>query len=220
MDLVDFEWYKKEMRSAFEKIQAIKPDKKIIIWTCENASEQTGIRLVMNLLQGKGNEIYELNTFKAFHEFYDSPHLKEENFPRTTDECTYEQLLLFYEQLELQPLKLKKCQALADEGRNLLFSDSILRTWYHREVWDSSSDRDDGIIIDTMRRIHNERKNNDFVKATRLIGEVLTYLEQHTPDAWIEYRVRQLIEKGIFEYRGDLRAMRMYEVKINEKHFQ
>lgn len=218
MDLEDFSWYEKGMRSAFERIQSIKPNQKIIIWTCENASEQTGLRLVMNLLQGKGNEIFELNTYKAFHEFYHYPQLEDEKFPRSTGECTHEQLRLFYEQLELQPLKLQKCQALADEGRNLLFSDSILRSWHLGEVWESASDRDDSFIIETMKRLHKERGNYDFIKAARLIGEVVGYMDQCTSDAWIEYRLRHLIHKGVFKYRGELRAMRMYEVKLNEQY--
>lgn len=31
---------------------------------------------------------------------------------------------------------------------------------------------------------------------------------------WIEYRLRCLIEQKIFDYEGDLRAMRLYQVKV------
>lgn len=54
------------------------------------------------------------------------------------------------------------------------------------------------------------------MKAPRLIGEVIGHMEQYTGDEWIEYRLRHLIEQGIFEYRGELHAMRYYEVKLKE----
>ncbi|WP_420491750.1 DUF3658 domain-containing protein, partial [Neobacillus drentensis] len=33
-------------------------------------------------------------------------------------------------------------------------------------------------------------------------------------DDFLEYRLRKLIEKGTFEYKGSLEAMRSYSVKL------
>lgn len=55
------------------------------------------------------------------------------------------------------------------------------------------------------------------MKAARLIGEVIGHMQQYTGDQWIEYRLRDLIAKEIFAYRGDLNAMRLYEVKLKEE---
>ena len=41
------------MKEAFEKIQSINPEQRVVIWTSSNASEQTGLRLVLYLLKKK-----------------------------------------------------------------------------------------------------------------------------------------------------------------------
>ena len=46
------------------------------------------------------------------------------------------------------------------------------------------------------------------MKSARLIGEVLGYLDQYVGDEFLENRLRKLIEKGVFEMEGSLKAMR------------
>lgn len=142
--------------------------------------------------------------------------LEEEQYPRTSGELTPEKLLQFYEQFERRPMNGAKRQALLDEGRNLLLSESLLRTWENDELWHSDVERDDNIIIHCAKKLHKEQGKHDFLNATRLIGEVIGHLQQYTGDQWIEYRLRDLIAKEIFVYRGDLNAMRMYDVKLKE----
>lgn len=45
------------------------------------------------------------------------------------------------------------------------------------------------------------------MKSVRLIGEVLGHLEQYVGDAFMEYRLKKLIEAGIFEYEGNFEEM-------------
>ena len=208
------EEYKRRMLKAIEKIKAIPPYQQIVIWTCENAAEQTGLRIALYLLRDKANEVFELNTFKAFHEFYIYPMLEEEQFPRTSGELTPEQLLQFYEQFELRPMNFAKRQALHDEGRNLLLMEHRLRSWKHGELWDSDVERDDNFIIQCAKKLNKEQDTDGYMKAARLIGEVIGHIQQYTGDQWIEYRLRDLISKEVFAYRGDLSAMRLYEVKL------
>lgn len=216
-DFDDLEEYKQGMLNAIEKIKGIAPYQQILIWTSENAAEQIGLRIVLYLLQNKGNEVFELNTFKAFHEHYTYPMLEEEQYPRTSGELTPEKLLQFYEQFELRPMNCAKRQALLDEGRNLLLSESLLRTWENDVLWHSDVERDDNFIIHCAKKLHKEQGKHDYMKATRLIGEVIGHMQQYTGDQWIEYRLRDLIAKEIFVYRGDLNAMRKYEVKLKEE---
>ncbi|MBY0222646.1 DUF1835 domain-containing protein [Sporosarcina aquimarina] len=213
----DFKQYKAGMVKAVEKIKAITPDQQVVIWTGENAAEQTGLRIVLYLLDKKPNKVLELNTFKAFHENFMYSQLEEELFPRTSGELTPERLLLFYEQFELRPMRLAKRHALCDEGKNLLRMESLLRTWEHGELWHSNVDRDDDIIIRCAKYLHKEQSTYNFMKSARLIGEVIGHMQQYTGDEWIEFRLRALISKEVFVYRGDLQAMRLYEVKLNEE---
>jgi len=213
----DLEEYKQGMLKAIEKIKGIASYQQIIIWTCENAAEQIGLRIVLYLIQNKLNDVFELNTFKAFHELYTYPMLEEEQYPRTSGELAPEQLLQFYEQFELRPMNRAKRHALLDEGNNLLLSESLLRTWENDELWHSDVERDDDFIIHCAKTLHKERGQHDYMKAARLIGEVIGHMQQYTGDQWIEYRLRDLIAKEIFAYRGDLNAMRLYEVKLKEE---
>ncbi|WHZ02881.1 DUF1835 domain-containing protein [Neobacillus sp. YX16] len=216
-DFNDLEEYKQGMLKAIEKIKEIPPYQQILIWTCENAAEQIGLRVVLYLLQNKVNEVFELNTFKVFHELYTYPMLEEEQYPRTSGELAPEKLLQFYEQFEFRSMDCAKRHALLDEGRKLLLSESLLRTWDNDELWHSDVERDDDFIIHCAKKLHKERGKHDYMKAARLIGEVIGHMHQYTGDQWIEYRLRDLIGKEIFTYRGELSAMRLYEVKLKEE---
>ncbi|MGG4153578.1 DUF1835 domain-containing protein [Peribacillus muralis] len=216
-DFNNLEVYKQGMLKAIEKIKEIPPHQKVIIWTCENAAEQTGLRIVLYLLQNEVNEVFELNTFKAFHECYTYPMLEAEQFPRSSGELIPDKLLQLYEQCELKPMKFAKRIALSEEGQKLLLNENHLRTWEYGELRHSNIERGDAFIIHCAKRLHKVLDTHDYMKAARLIGEVVGHMQQYTGDEWIEYRLRDLISGGIFDYRGVLRAMRRYEVKLKEE---
>lgn len=208
--------YKRNMEKALQQLEDIQPYQRIVIWTCENAAEQTGLRFVLYLLKEKANEIKEFNTFKAYHELFDDPAQEEDFYLRSSGELNAEQLLLFYKQLSINLMELKLRESLCTEGETLLQSNGLLRVWKDKQVHTVSEDNEDTFIIHCARRLHKKQKTHEFMKAPRLIGEMIGHMEQYTGDEWIEYRLRHLIEQGIFEYRGELHAMRYYEVKLKE----
>lgn len=216
----DLEQYKYRMLEAVEKVKNIPPHQDIVIWTCQNAHEQTGLRLVLAMLKDKLNSVFVLDTFTAFHEIHEYPQLAEDHYPKTSGELTSEALRLFYEQYELRPLQKAKRQALCGEGSRILLDDyDLIRTWEHQELWHNNNvDRDDAFIIDCAKRLHEEDGQVEFQKSARLIGEVLGHMEQYRGDEWLEYRLRCLVEQGVFTYRGDLKAMRLYEVKLSDEY--
>ncbi|WP_188737858.1 DUF3658 domain-containing protein [Oceanobacillus neutriphilus] len=62
--------------------------------------------------------------------------------------------------------------------------------------------------------MHREQDSTEFIPSARLIGEVIGYLGQYISDVYVEFRVRYLIENGIFEIKGVPKAMRFYSVKL------
>lgn len=52
------------------------------------------------------------------------------------------------------------------------------------------------------------------MKSARLIGDLLGHLEHSEEDVFLEYRIRSLICKGVFEIKGTPKAMRYYSVKL------
>lgn len=208
------EHYVTQMLTGIGKISNLLPQQQIVIWTCQNASEQTGLRLVLALLEGKENTVRVIDTFKAFHEKNRHPQVVD--YPRTSGELNAEQLLTFYEQLGMNHLVNDTRQVLSKEGKDLLANDThILRTWTGNKLLHSAyENRDDDFIIACAQRMYEEDGMVTYKKSARLIGEVIGHMQQYTGDEWIEYRLRTLIKQGVFSYRGDLKAMRFYEVKL------
>jgi len=208
------EHYATQMLTGIRKISNLLPQQHIVIWTCQNAPEQTGLRLVLALLEGKGNTVRVIDTFKAFHEQHMHPQL--EDYPRTSGEVNAENLLYFYEQDGMNHLTYETRQVLSQDGSYLLSDDvHILRTWTcHKLVHSAHENRDDDFIIACAQRMCEEDGKVEYKKSARLIGEVMGHMQQYTGDEWIEYRLRTLIKQGVFSYRGDLKAMRFYEVKL------
>lgn len=209
--------YKERMLEAIEKIRKLPPYQDVVIWTCENASEQVGLRFVLYLLKDHLNNVFELNTFKAFHFYNTYPALEEEHFPLTSGEFTPENLLQFYEQYELRPLKSAKREALWKEGERLLFLEHLLRKWENNELWSSNTDGLDWLILECAERLQKEIGKDELLSVVRLIGEVMGQMEQYTGDGWIEFRIRELMAKGKFELHGELDSKRFYHVKFVEK---
>ncbi|WP_342505017.1 DUF1835 domain-containing protein [Sporosarcina sp. FSL K6-2383] len=204
------------MMDVIERIKAIPSYQDIVIWTGDNAHEQTGLRLVLALLKDKWNTIFILNTFAAFHELHTYPALAKEDYPQTSRELSSEQLLLFYEHCDMRPVRQAQREVLCKEGWSMLSDESYhIRTWEDNELRHNTNiDRDDVFIIDCVKRMHAEEATFDFIKAARVVGEVCGHMEQYRGIEWIEYRLRCLIEQGIFDYEGDLMAMRLYQVKV------
>ncbi len=216
--------YMRGMTEAIDRIKAIPSNQDIVIWTGNNAHEQAGLRLVLALLKDKWNTIFILNTFTAFHEIHIYPSLAEENYPKTSKELSSDELLLFYEQCDMRPLRQVKREALCKEGWTMILEEgdsklsnepSLIRTWEDKELWHNTNiDCDDDFIIACAKRMHEEEETSGFIKAARVVGEVCGRMEQYRGIEWIEYRLRCLIEQEIFDYEGDLKAMRLYQVKL------
>jgi len=169
---------------------------------------------VLALLEGKTNTVRVIDTFKAFHEKDRYPQVVY--YPRTSGELNTENFFKFYEQGGMNHLTNETRQVLSEEGRDLLSDDiHILRTWTCDKLTHSANEnRDDDFIIACAQRMYEEDGKVTYKRSARLIGEVIGHIQQYTGDEWIEYRLRTLIKQGVFSYRGDLKAMRFYEVKL------
>ena len=184
----------------------------IVIWTAENAQEQTGIRYILQLLQNKTNDIFLVNTSIAFQELFN------------TSEVTYiinhsggvhpEKLQLIYDKKLTTPLSNEERSRFNKEWAALADTKEVLRIWENEEIKGVPETYFDRLIITTAQKQHQEQGKRDFIKSARLIGEVLGILNGSVSDAFLEYRVRCLIYRGVFEIKGIPKAMRYYSVKL------
>jgi hypothetical protein len=74
----------------------------------------------------------------------------------------------------------------------------------------------DALLIEAAKTLHRQREAEGFMKAARLIGQVLAEVDQVVGDPFLEYRLRQLIKSRVFSMEGSLEAMRYYSVRLNQ----
>lgn len=89
-----------------------------------------------------------------------------------------------------------------------------MRIWRKGKLYSVNENIYDNHILKVIQNIHNDQKSKDFVSALKVIGEVLRILEYQIVDRFLEYRIRQLLNKGTLEFKGIPKGMRFYSVKL------
>lgn len=199
-------------RKSLEELKSLKDGDLVTIWTCENAAEQIGLRLVCFLAADKGVKLWVVNTAKAMDDIMKESDIRIEI--RHTGECNAEQLAAFYKdyRTEISP---GMADAFSQDAERLLASSSTLRSWKNGEILDADESRDDQFILECVKeQQQDERSESGFVKAARIIGQVFSESYHIYSDAWIDYRIRSLIRSGRLVSRGDLKSIRSYDIRI------
>lgn len=185
----------------------------IIIWAGENAHEQTGLRFVLYLLKQKTNDIYIININKAYKTHFDRPEI--DFTPLHMGELSADKLIQIYENKKNgHALTQTECKAFEQQWEQLCKGKEVLRIWEDNKIISVPETFYDEHIINTVKKFHQKKKHNDFIKSARIIGEVIGHLNQYVGDQFLEYRIRRLIVDGIFDMEGVPKAMRYYSIKI------
>lgn len=200
-----------EFKQALQAVRVIAPTEKVMIWTCENASEQTGLCFV--LAQMPVCEVFMANTQYAIDELYQNKPVQRQL--RSSGEVAPEKFSIFYNEGYYDLLTERERTAYIQESQRLLASNATLRSWLHGVIIDERETRDDAQIIECAKQLHR-KTDEPFLITPRLIGEMFGHSDQDITDSWIEYRIRTLIAQGVFYFEGDLKSMRMYKVRLNE----
>ncbi|USK56002.1 DUF1835 domain-containing protein [Cytobacillus solani] len=213
----DFRDYQKKFYETINQIISIPEDVPITIWVAENSHEQTGLRYVLHLLKNKINDIKVINSTKMAAEKFNRPDI--EYIAIKTGEIIPEKLQVIYEESKSSASMSKdERKALEDEWIDLAETEETLRVWQNEKIKSVSEDYYDQYMINMAKKLQIERErvkeHEEFMKSARLIGEVIGHLDQYMGDEFFEYRLRKLIEKGVFEMEGNLKAMRYYSVRF------
>ncbi|MFE8695985.1 DUF1835 domain-containing protein [Cytobacillus sp. FJAT-53684] len=212
----DFRDYQQRFYETVNQIHSIPADVPITIWVAENAHEQTGLRYAMHLLRNKITDIKVINTTKIFAEKFNRPDI--EYIVLKTGEISPEKLSVIYEESKANvSLSQHERKELEKEWLALADTKETLRIWQNNKIKSVSEDYYDQYMINLAKKLQVERERmkepEAFMKSARLIGEVIGHLDQYMGDEFFEYRLRGLIEKGVFEMEGNLKAMRYYSVR-------
>ncbi|PGO23470.1 hypothetical protein CN984_23135 [Bacillus cereus] len=193
---------------TLEELHSIPNETPITIWKANNAHEHVGLCFVMAQLKDKKN-IRIINTSEASREI-----LKQEYDIRGTGELPPESLATFLRNpVELPYLTNETREKFEHEWDSSSNSTELLRIWKENEVYSVKEDYFDPFIIECAKRIG---ANKDFLKAPRVIGEVLGHVEQLVGDTFLEYRLKALIKQDVFEFEGSLEEMRFYSVRLKK----
>jgi hypothetical protein len=207
--------YQNAFRNTLLKINAIPDHVRIMIWVGDNSDEQTALRYVLYLLKDRTNDIILMNTTTNYKNHFAKTDV--EFLPIHTGEIGSEKLRVIYERNRtIQPLSLEERKRYENEWTKLSNHKENLRVWENKNICNVDEDYYDDYIIHTAKELHIERKNKDFIKSARLIGEIIGNLNQTIGDQYFEYRLMKLVLKGVFEIEGVPKAMRFYSVKLRE----
>ncbi|WP_409296863.1 DUF1835 domain-containing protein [Peribacillus sp. SCS-26] len=199
-------------RQAISDVAALPYDIPVIICTGHNAHEQTGLRFALNLLKSRSS-VYIMNPSEKTAEH--SRQSGIEFLPLHSGEIEPELLARFldYTQEELLPQE-ERIRLQEEWQQELSQGEAVLRIWENEKVISVPEDFYDSYILETAERLE-KNYNQEYIKSARLIGEVIGHLEQFHGDGFMEYRLREMIKKGVFEMEGSLKAMRLYGVRIS-----
>lgn len=196
---------------AIHKLAAVTEQDSVLIWASENAAEQFGLRLVCTLLASKNCPVYFCDTYDNMLHMHRARNLQMEI--RHSGEMNVKQMRMMYEQQQYRELSSEEIRTFGEQANQLMQGDSLLRTWHRGQILEDVETRDDALIIHYLKELLQER-DEDYVRAPRLVGQVLGFSVHDINDTWIEYRLLTLIQTGTVQARGDLKQMRTYEVKV------
>ena len=175
----------------------------VLVWAGESASEQTGLRRLMSVLPLTA-DVSILNTTQL---------LSSEKFQYTcTGEISSEKLRQILG-LEIS-MSAEAKTALAEDWERLTAEKGLLRIWKDGRLSSVPESYFDFRIMEAAAELGAFR--GEFRKSARIIGQVIGYSEQRLSDEFIQARVKQLIEEGVFTYQGDLSSMRYYSISLTE----
>ena len=210
MDYMEEE-YEQRITKTLEEIDTIPGNVPIIIWTGENAEEQTAMRYFMYLLREKPNDVLLINTSLASQELFTTN--DHQHFHHTA--MIYpEKLKEMYEKNVSKRLSPSERSHFQKEWMALSESKAVLRIWQNREITFVNENHFDSLIMTTIQKLHAEQGHKDFILAAKIIGEVLGLLEGGVFDAFLEYRIRELVYNGVLEIKGIPKDMRSYSVRV------
>ncbi|KAB7672050.1 DUF1835 domain-containing protein [Bacillus sp. B1-b2] len=205
--------YKAEFKHRNAELSSISKEVPIIIWTGENAHEQTALRYALYLLKDKTNRISILNTTLQYGEQFGLP--GHTVFHKHSGEISPDKIGIMYENnREENYITIEERAGIQRDWEQLSSNKEVLRIWKNNRIINVNQNYYDEYIITTLKRLHLEKKSEDFIKSARLIGEVLGHVDQYIGDQYFEYRVRHLIVNGELEIEGVPKAMRYYSVKL------
>ncbi|MDM5297238.1 DUF1835 domain-containing protein [Bacillus pumilus] len=210
-----------DQQKMLQQIKDIKDDSHLLIWMGNNAHEQVGLRYAMYLLKGKNVDVYAINTTIAYDQLFNTNTIRMDL--RHTGEIPSEKFKIMFESKQhIHTFTKEERERLQEEWLHFADKDHTLRVWRNEQTISIQEDEFDAYMVKMAKRVHQSCQDEDYIKTPRLIGEVIGHLEQYIGDEFIEYRLKKLIDHGVFDMKGKRTSMRDYSIKLTAfgQHFK
>ncbi|QSB08786.1 DUF1835 domain-containing protein [Lysinibacillus fusiformis] len=184
-----------KLMNTIREIQDIPSNLPIYIWYGHNAEEQCGLRFLLYLLRDKTNEIVLIDTGEqdAINRHWDIELYAKKKL-------SAKERLIFQQQWE-----------------SLAQTKDVCRLWLHQQIQAVPENDYDKLIVSTLRQLHEEQGDTDFIHTGTFISALLTRMDAPPNIFFLEYRIRYLVYSGVFELKGIPKSMHHYSVKIRQK---
>ncbi|RNC98030.1 DUF1835 domain-containing protein [Lysinibacillus halotolerans] len=203
--------YEKNFTNTLCQINSIPKHVPIYIWYSNNVGEQTGLRYYLYLMREKQNKVFLLNC----SELNDNP---KQTFHYTDRLDSIVLKDIFEKSKEIEALCDEQHYQLQREWEKLSETKEVLRIWINNGIQSVPENYYDLLIIETIEKLHQQQRVKDYILCGILVGEILSKMVETADgtmdDRFLEYRIRQLINNGVFESNGDPKSMRHYSVKM------
>ncbi|MFB1082531.1 DUF1835 domain-containing protein [Jeotgalibacillus sp. JSM ZJ347] len=209
--------YEKRFAKALKEIVDIPKEVPIVLWSADNADEQTGVRYFLYVMRAKENPVYLINSTSAFRELFPNETLEE--FQRHTGGLEPENLQQIYLEKAIKPLTQEERERYELEWESLSGLGGTLRVWKDQQIQAVNENYYDSIIIAACEKATDDQEDG-FVKAARIIGEALGRIDDVVNVMFLEYRVRSLVYEGVFEIKGIPKSMRHYSVRVKRANHE
>ncbi|MBG9911587.1 hypothetical protein ABD83_09005 [Bacillus xiamenensis] len=216
----DFDDMVTDQHKMFQQIKDIKGSTSILIWTGNNAHEQIALRYAIYLLKEKNIELSLINTTTAFDHLFNTKTRRMDI--RHTGEITPGKFKVLYGSKDhIQLVTKEEREKLKNEWLSFAHENHTLRIWRNEQTINVPEDEFDAYLVKMAKRVH-QSDQEEYIKTPRLIGEVIGHLEQYIGDDFIEYRLKKLIDQGVFDMKGKRISMRYYSIKLTAfgQHFK
>lgn len=203
--------YVQDNLQDIEEIRNIPDNVRVTIWYGNNAHEQVGLRFVLFLLNVRAGAIRTINVYEVWGKLFN----RSGNYPLHTAEISPKQLGILLNQASDETISKEELRRWKKEWLKISNQNTNLRIW-NKEICSKSEDYFDNMIINSLKKLHEESGKVNYIKAARLIGEILGHLPQVVGDDYIEYRIVHLVLEKVLDIKGIPRGMRYYEVKLRD----
>ena len=193
--------YAHKFSNTLREIEDLPHQVPIHIWYGNNANEQVGLRFFLYLLRDRTNEIFLINT----HEVSSSKNKVLE--PEDVH-------LLFNSGLKL--ITHQERQIFLKEWETLAETKEVLRLSVNGEIIGVPEDYYDSLIIQTIKKLHNDQLTKEYIQTGTVLMELLTQMDEQVNIFFLEYRIRHLVYSGVLALKGIPKSMSHYRIKLRD----